>query len=161
MTNTRLRKELREMRKNRSRKDCYTLVPENLHLNPFMTKILRSNDFTPSAGVTHRDNVLLPNSPSCSGGDFKSPKSNLMSRAEFEMRTSLTVLKAMGPEPEKRKKNRVTQSMEINPHHRSGFSSAGKSFSHLSESRGSKLRNRLPKIKVLNKRSIADLCASL
>ena len=109
VTNTRLRKELREMRKNRSRKDCYTLVHENLHLNPFMTKILRSNDFTPSAGVTHKDNVLLPNSPSCSGGDFKSPKSNMMSRAEFEMRTSLTILKSMGPEPEKRKRNnRVT-----------------------------------------------------
>ena len=85
------------MRRGQRRKDVYKIIPENLHLNPFMTKVCQSKDFTPSAGVTHRDNVLLPNSPSCSGGDFKSPFENCMSRAEFELRTSLTVLKAMGP----------------------------------------------------------------
>ena len=42
LTTHKLRRELREMRKGRARKDCYTIIPENLHLNPFMTKILKS-----------------------------------------------------------------------------------------------------------------------
>jgi len=73
-----------------------------------MNKILRSTDFTPSAGVKHTENVLLPNSPSCSGGDFRPPKDNIMSKAEFEMRASLTILKKMGPEPDKKRNRRVT-----------------------------------------------------
>lgn len=43
--------------------------------------------------------------------------------------------------------------MDLNAkHHKSGFSSAGKSFSYLSETHTTGLRrNRLPKIKVMNK----------
>ena len=57
-----------------------------------MSRILKA-DFAPSAGVTHTENVLLVNSPSVSGGDFKSPRPEIMSKAEFELRQSLTVLK--------------------------------------------------------------------
>lgn len=59
-----------------------------------------------------------------------------MSRAEFEARTSLTVLKQFGPELKKQRgrNNKVTQSMEIKAH-KTGFSSAGVSFSEFSRSR--------------------------
>ena len=60
-------------------------------------------------------------------------------------------------------KKKVTQSIDLNAqHHLSGFSSAGKSFSHLSEVRSRQVRrNRLPKIKVLNKKSVNELVVSL
>ena len=126
-----------------------------------MTKIMKSSEFTPSAGVKHTDNIELTNSPSIDGGAFKSPK-NVMSRAEFELRTSLTILKQMGPEKgSKRRNNKVTQSMEIKPYRQTGFSSAGKSFSNLTESRVGSAVRRLPKIKVFNKESIKDMFASL
>lgn len=81
-----------------------------------MTKILKSSEFSPSAGVKHTDNVELANSPSIDGGLFKSLQPGIMSRAEFELRTSLTVLKQFGPEKkENRRNNRITQSMEIRP----------------------------------------------
>ena len=111
--------EMKERRRQaRRRKDCYSLVQEELSHNPFMTKIMKSTDFTPSAGVKHIDNIELANSPSIDGGAFQSPK-NVMSRAEFELRTSLTVLKQMGPDKGGTKRNRnakVTQSMEIKPY---------------------------------------------
>ncbi len=62
-----------------------------------MTKIMKSTEFTPVAGVKHTDNVMLSNSPSVSGGIYRSPRENIMSKAEFELRTSLTVLKPIGP----------------------------------------------------------------
>ena len=68
-----LKDEIHQMKKKRGRRDCYSLVHEELSHNPFMTKILKSTDFTPSAGVKHTDNVRLMNSPSVHGGDFKSP----------------------------------------------------------------------------------------
>lgn len=86
-----------------------------------------------------------------------------MSRAEFELRTSLTVLKQFGPDKrggENRRNNRVTQSMEIKPQ-RTGFSSAGVSFSQLTDSRVGSARQRLPKIKIFNKESVVDMIASL
>lgn len=79
-------------RRKRRGKDCFSLVREELKSNPFMSRILKSTDFTPSCGVTHTDNVMLPNSPSVSGGDFKSLRPGILSKAEFEMRQSLTVL---------------------------------------------------------------------
>ena len=80
-----------------------------------MTKIMKSSLFTPSAGVKHTDNVNLTNSPSVSGGAFKSPREGIMSKAEFELRTSLTVLKPIGPQDNSRRNRKVTQSMEIKP----------------------------------------------
>ena len=134
---------------------------EELSHNPFMTKIMKSSQFTPSAGVTHTDNVLLTNSPSVSGGVYQSPREGIMSKAEFELRTSLTVLKPIGPQEKKNKRNRkVTQSMEIKPY-QTGFSSAGVSFSKLSESRVGSAKPKLPKIKVFNRESIKDLVASI
>ena len=73
-----------------------------------MTQIMKSSDFTPSAGVKHTDNIELANSPSVSGGAFRSPRDNIMSKAEFELRTSLTVLKPIGPVEKRNKKKRVT-----------------------------------------------------
>lgn len=70
--------------------------------NPFMSKLLKSEDFTPVAGVRHTDNAELKNSPSVDGGEFKPPKEGIMSKKEFELRTSLTVLKQFGPEKNKR-----------------------------------------------------------
>ena len=149
------------MKKKHGRRDCYSLVQEELTHNPFMTKILKSNDFTPSAGVKHTDNIELVNSPSVDGGEFKSIQPGIMSRAEFELRTSLTVLKQFGPEKtDNRRNNKVTQSMEIKPQ-RTGFSSAGVSFSQLTDSRAGSARPRLPKIKVFNKESVVDMLASL
>ena len=58
-----LRDEIKYMRK-KNRRDCYSLVQEELSHNPFMTKICKSTDFSPSAGVKHTDNVKLMNSPS-------------------------------------------------------------------------------------------------
>ena len=81
-----------------------------------------------------------------------------MSRKEFELRTSLTVLKQFGPE--KKRNRKVTQSMELRPR-QTGFESAGMSFSQLSSSQaGTTSRKRLPKIKVFNKQSLVDLIAS-
>lgn len=112
-----LQDELKTRRRaNRRSRDCYSLVQEELSSNPFMTKILKSANFTPQSGVFHKDNVELANSPSCSGGVFKSPRPEIMSKEEFELRTSLTVLKAFGPDNGKRnKRSKVTQSMEIKP----------------------------------------------
>lgn len=104
-----LRQEVRERRKKTKGKDVFSLVQEELKHNPFMSRILKSTDFTPVSGVKHTDNILLPNSPSVSGGDFKSPRPGIMSRAEFEMRQSLTILQDMGPESSRKKRNnRVT-----------------------------------------------------
>lgn len=50
--------------------------------------------------------------------------------------------------------------MEIKPQ-RTGFSSAGVSFSQLTDSRVGSARPRLPKIKVFNKESVVDMLASL
>ena len=50
--------------------------------------------------------------------------------------------------------------MEIKPQ-RTGFSSAGMSFSQLTDSRAGSARPRLPKIKVFNKESVVDMLASL
>ena len=80
-----------------------------------------------------------------------------MSRKEFELRTSLTVLKEFGPEKTSKRNTNVTQSMEIKPL-RTGFSSAGKSFSNLS---GISYKPQLPKIKVFNKESVNELIASI
>ena len=41
-----LASEIKSMRKAR-RKDVYSLVPEALSRNPFMTKIMRSSEFSP------------------------------------------------------------------------------------------------------------------
>lgn len=135
-----MQEEIKQMKKQR-RRDCYSLVQEELSHNPFMTKILKSSEFSPSAGVKHTDNIELANSPSIDGGQFKSLQPNIMSRAEFELRTSLTVLKQFGPEKtdRNRRNNRVTQSMEIRPQ-RTGFSSAGVSFSQLTDSRAGTAR---------------------
>ena len=82
-----------------------------------MSRILKA-DFAPSAGVTHTENVLLVNSPSVSGGDFKSPRPEIMSKAEFELRQSLTVLKQMGPLTSREgSKKKVTQSIDLNAQH--------------------------------------------
>ena len=87
------------MRKAANRRDCFSLVKEELSHNPFMSKLLKSYDFKPESGVTHIDNVLLQNSPSVSGGAFKPPNPMLMSRTEFNNRTTtLTKLKEYGPE---------------------------------------------------------------
>lgn len=63
-------------RQEKGGKDCYSLVKEPLSSNPFMTKVMLSKDFTPSAGVTHIDNIQLANSPTCSGGEYKPNNSN-------------------------------------------------------------------------------------
>ena len=68
-----LRDEIKQMRSQKSRKDCYSIVPEVLSHNPFMTKLMKSSDFSPSAGVKHKDDVQLANSPSIDGGTFKAP----------------------------------------------------------------------------------------
>ena len=86
------------MKKKRNRGDNFALVQEELSHNPFMNKILKSADFTPEAGVKHTDNVMLANSPSVDGGQFKSNRPGIMSKAEFELRTSLTILKGLGPD---------------------------------------------------------------
>ena len=112
---TSLKAELTERKKRRNRRDCYSLMQEELSHNPFMTKIMKSSQFTPSAGVTHTDNVLLTNSPSVSGGVYQSPREGIMSKAEFELRTSLTVLKPIGPQEKNKRNRKVTQSMEIKP----------------------------------------------
>ena len=52
------------------RKDCYSIVTEELSHNPFMTKILQSSDFLPTPGVKHTDDLSLANSPSVDGGAF-------------------------------------------------------------------------------------------
>ena len=83
---------MRDRRKKFRGKDCYSLVKEELKTNPFMSKILKSSDFTPSSGVKHTDDILLVNSPSVSGGDFKSQRPELMSKKEFEMHKSLSIL---------------------------------------------------------------------
>ena len=87
------------MRKEANRRDCFSLVKEELSHNPFMSKLLKSYDFKPESGVTHIDNVLLQNSPSVSGGAYKPPNPMLMSRTEFNKRTStLSKLKEYGPD---------------------------------------------------------------
>ena len=48
-------------------------------------------------GVVHRDRANNPNSNFCSGGAFKSPHENRMSRKDFELRQSLSNLKSFGP----------------------------------------------------------------
>jgi len=73
-----------------------------------MTKLMKSSNFSPSAGVKHKDDVQLANSPSVDGGTFKAPKNGIMSRAEFEARTSLTVLKQFGPALNKQRNNKVS-----------------------------------------------------
>ena len=93
MTKDSLQDELKARKRARRRKDCYPLVQEELSTNPFMKKILKSSNFTPNSGVVHTDNIELANSPSVSGGIFKSPRPELMSKEQFELRTSLTVLK--------------------------------------------------------------------
>ena len=112
-----LKSELKELRKvKRNRYDNYSLVCEPLSHNPFMTKILKSQNFTPAAGVKHIDNVEMKNSPSVDGGEFRSPREGIMSRKEFELRTSLTVLKQFGPEKKRKGRNdAISQSMEIKP----------------------------------------------
>ena len=54
-----LKTEIKQMRKEANRRDCFSLVKEELSHNPFMSKLLKSYDFKPESGVTHIDNVLL------------------------------------------------------------------------------------------------------
>ena len=134
-----------------------------------MTKILKSHDFKPEPGVSHIDNVLLQNSPSVSGGAFKSPNPMLMSRTEFNKRTTtLSMLKDYGPD---RKRNNgrnismLSQSIEVKDHQRLGISSGGLSFSKISASGESRaateMEKPLPSIKVYNKQSMNEMLASL
>jgi len=58
MSQSGLKNEIKSMRKAR-KKDVYSLVPEVLSRNPFMTKILKSSEFSPEPGVIHTDNVSL------------------------------------------------------------------------------------------------------
>ena len=59
--------------------------------NPFMTKIM-SDKFKPSMGVTHYDRAGDVNSPQVSGGVFKHPNKNIISRRELTYRQSLATL---------------------------------------------------------------------
>ena len=52
-----IKEELKVMKRKARRKDCYSIVTENLSHNPFMTKIMKSSDFTPEPGVKHTDNI--------------------------------------------------------------------------------------------------------
>ena len=98
MSQTGLKEEIKYLKKKRNRGDNFALVQEELSHNPCMNKILKSADFTPEAGVKHTDNVMLANSPSVDGGEFRSNRPGIMSKAEFELRTSLTILKGLGPD---------------------------------------------------------------
>ena len=92
-----LRKELREMRKLKSNRDCFTIIKEEKSKNPFMKNIAKSSEFSPSMGVVHRDRADNPNTPFVSGGPFRSGDDNHLSRKEFELRQSLSNLKSFGP----------------------------------------------------------------
>ena len=69
MSDEGLQDEIKQMKKKR-RKDIYSIIPEALSHNPFMTKIMKSSEFTPQPGVKHTDNIELANSPSVAGGQF-------------------------------------------------------------------------------------------
>ena len=81
-----LRKEFIHLKRKNNRRDCYSLIKEERTRNPFMKNIAKSSEFSPSMGVVHRDRANNPNSNFCSGGLFKSPHENRMSRKDFELR---------------------------------------------------------------------------
>ena len=74
------------MKRNRNRRDCYSLIHEERTRNPFMKNIAKSSEFDPQMGVVHRDRAGDPGSPMVSGGMYKSPFENRMSRRELEAR---------------------------------------------------------------------------
>ena len=84
------------LEKQKTGNDRYSLVPVVKRTNPFMTKIT-SEKFQPSMGVTHRDRANDTNSPQVSGGQWKHPNKNVLSRKEFDFRRSLQTLKDVGP----------------------------------------------------------------
>lgn len=139
-----LKKELMQL-KRRNRRDCYTLIPEERARDPFMsTHIAKSKNFKPSMGVLHRDRADLPQSPSVSGGVFKSKHSWAVSRKEFEMRRSLSYLKSIGPADKNTSRNgRVNLSCDFGA--RLDESLMGSKYSPAT-SRGKKHRIKLPSI---------------
>ena len=157
------------MRREANRKDCFSLVKEELSHNPFMTKLLKSHDFKPEPGVSHIDNILLQNSPSVSGGAFKPPNPMLMSRADFNKRTTtLSMLKDYGPDRTRKNGRNISmlsQSIDVMNHKRLDISSGGLSFSKISADGGSRaaseMEKPLPSIKVYNKQSMNEMLASL
>lgn len=87
-------KEVRTIQNSaRNRDDCYSLMQDERSRNPFMRNIGKSSDFSPSRGVTHVDRPGDAASPRVSGGVYKHPNANIISRKEFEQRKSLSHLR--------------------------------------------------------------------
>ena len=93
--------------------DRYSLVPEKKSNNPFMTKLMKSSEFQPEQGVTHYDRANDQNSPNVSGGKWRHPNKDIISRQEFKLRKSLATLKDMGPQTERGYISEVGQSPEL------------------------------------------------
>ena len=85
------------MRKQVNSIDRYSLVPAAISKNPFMTKLMKSSEFNPVQGVTHYEKANDLNSPKVSGGEWKHPDINILSRKEFEHRRTFTNLREVGP----------------------------------------------------------------
>ena len=66
--------------------DRYSLVPEMKAHDPFMTKIMKSSEFLPQQGVTHYDRANDVNSPCVSGGRWRHPNKNIISKKELMLR---------------------------------------------------------------------------
>ena len=77
----------------RNRDDCYSLMQDERSRNPFMRNIGKSAEFSPSRGVTHVDRPGDASSPRVSGGVYRHPNANIISRKEFEQRKSLSHLR--------------------------------------------------------------------
>ena len=74
-------KEIKSIQNSaRDRADCYSLMQDERSRNPFMRNIGKSTDFSPSRGVTHVDRAGDTASPRVSGGVYKHPNSNIISR---------------------------------------------------------------------------------
>lgn len=80
-------------------------MQEEKHHNPFMQFIGKSEFFKPIRGVIHRDLADDNSSPRVSGGIYQSTNESKISRKEFELRKSLSILKDFGPELDRYRAN--------------------------------------------------------
>lgn len=150
-------KEIADIKKDRrNRRDCYSMILDERSRNPFMQKILKSSDFNPQHGVTHVDRAGDASSPRVSGGEYKHPNKNIISRKEFELRKSLSNLKQFGPDYDRSVVGRSLDASRMGSkrNHLDEHGATSVNFSTLS-GRGPKYI--LPAIKMQNREVIKDL----
>ena len=72
------------------------MIPEEKSKYPFMQKIC-SSGFKPNPGVTHYDSSIDKFAPNVTGGEWKHPRKDILSRKEFNHRKSLASFRDFGP----------------------------------------------------------------